>query len=167
MIIVLPLRKPLKLDRFEAGSVEQEAAIEGGRTGEVIGALIIEQIETDLPRDLIDPRIDLVYEHSARAVSNSLTHNNVFMMPVWRTIGNSGWLVRARTLPKTLLVAGIVLLVALVLFLYPAQLKMEANGALQPVNRRDIFVKANGYVDAQGSLVEDRQRIKGLSLIHI
>ena len=122
MIIVLPLRKPLKLDRFEAGSVEQEAAIEGGRTGEVIGALVVEQIETDLPRDLIDPRIDLVYEHSARAVSNSLTHNNVFMMPVWRTIGNSSWLVRARTLPKTLLVTGIVLLVLLVLFFYTAQL---------------------------------------------
>ena len=161
MIIVLPLRKPLKLDRFEAGSVEQEAAIEGGRTGDVIGALVVEQIETDLPRDLIDPRIDLVYEHSARAISNSLTHNNVFMMPVWRTIGNSSWLVRARMLPKTLLVTGIILLVLLVLFFYPAQLKMEANGALQPVNRRDIFVKANGYVDEQGALINDRDQVKG------
>ena len=160
MIIVLPMRKPLKLDRFEAGSVEQEAAIEGGRTGEVIGALIIEQIETDLPRDVIDPRIDLVYEHSSRAVSNALSHNNVFLMPIWRSIGNSAWMVRGRTLPKTLLVAGAVLLVLLILFLYPAKLKMEANGALQPVNRQDIFVKANGYVDAYGSLKNDRESVR-------
>jgi len=168
MIIVLPMRKPLKLDRFEAGSVEQEAAIEGGRTGDVIGAIIIEQIETDLPRDVIDPRIDLVYEHSARAVSNTLVHNNVFMMPVWRTVGNSAWLVRARTLPKTLLAAGIALLVLLVLFLYPADLRMEANGALQPVNRRDVFVKANGYVDENGSLKDDREKVsKGDVLVRL
>ena len=59
------------------------------QTREIIGALIIEQLETDVPREILDPRIDLVYEHAARAMSNTLDHNNLFMMPVWRAVGKS------------------------------------------------------------------------------
>ena len=37
-------------------------------TGKIIGALIIEQIESEIPREILAPRLDLVYEHSARAI---------------------------------------------------------------------------------------------------
>src|SRR5205085_9842761 len=80
---------------------------------EIIGALIIEQLETDVPREVLDPRIDLVYEHAARAMSNTLDHNNLFLMPVWRAVGKSKIVVQGRNLPKTVTISVIVVLVLL------------------------------------------------------
>jgi hypothetical protein len=145
-VIVLPMRKP----------GDPEAAARGGRNAEligevhvereVIGALIVEQIETDLPRDILEPRIDLVYEHSTRALANALDHHNVFLLPFWRAIGKSSVLVKARNLPKTLTVGGIILAALLSLFLVQTDFELKADGQLQPVNRRDIFFDINGTI---------------------
>ncbi len=67
---------------------------------EIVGALIVEQIETDLPREILEPRIDLVYEHSTRALSNALNVDSIFLMPVWRAIGKSTYWSRAATCPR-------------------------------------------------------------------
>ncbi len=158
-VIVLPLRKP--------GDPE-EAVTSGGNADmigevhvdrEIVGALIVEQIETDLPREILEPRIDLVYEHSTRALSNALDVDNIFLMPVWRTIGKAPLLVKGRNLPKTLLAAGAIVAVLLALFLIRTDFNLKADGVLQPVERRDVFFDIDGrIVDVlveSGQLVEE------------
>ena len=146
-IAVLPLHKPKSADQAardaSAGTVEREH----DHLGEVIGALIVEQIESDLPRTLIAPRLDLVYEHSARAIANSMDHSNLFLMPVWRALGRAAWVVQARTLPKTLAVAAAVIIAAAVLTFVPKDFYLIAKGALQPSERRDVFVDHGGTIE--------------------
>ena len=72
------------------------------------GALIVEQIEDAKLREGTLQRVDVVSEHSSGALANAQEHNNLFLMPVWRTIGKASWVVRAKTLPKTLSIAAAV-----------------------------------------------------------
>jgi multidrug efflux pump subunit AcrA (membrane-fusion protein) len=146
-LAVLPLRRPKLEDSGGAETTAGPVDREHDHIGEVIGALIIEQIEVNIPRNILDPRVDLVYEHSTRALANSADHSNLFLMPVWRTLGKAAWVVRARTLPKTLAVAGLLLAVIAILVFVKKDFYLKANGELQPVVKRDVFVKVSGTVE--------------------
>jgi hypothetical protein len=145
-VIVLPLRKAGNVDDTPAAGRNAALIGETHVEREILGALIVEQIETDLPREILEPRIDLVYEHSARALSNALEYNGVFLMPLWRAIGKSTALVKARNLPKTLTVGGIILAALLALFLIRTDFNLKAEGTLQPIKRQDVFVDSSGKV---------------------
>ena len=125
------------LDEVATG-VEQDAPI--------VAAIIFEQIEEIRPRSELAPHIDLVCGHSARALSNAIDHNSVFLMPLWRTIGKSRVLVRARTLPKTLVVSALLIGITLVMFLLPYEFSLKGSGVLQPIDRADVFVNIEGSV---------------------
>jgi multidrug efflux pump subunit AcrA (membrane-fusion protein) len=142
-LAVLPLRKP---QPAEPANPQNLGTDEKAHTGEIVGALIIEQIESDIPREILSPRLDLVYEHSARALSNAIDHNSLFLMPVWRTIGKSRWLVQARTLPKTVTIGSAILLVLLALIVIQWDFDMRAKGTLEPIQKREIFGPMPGVV---------------------
>ena len=78
---ILPLAKPTTLT----------ALIEHRRETrqEFIGALIIEQITDEAFTQGMIRRIEVVRDHSASAMSNSIEHQNLFLMPLWRTLGKS------------------------------------------------------------------------------
>ena len=126
-VIVLPLRKPGRsgrgVGRWSQCRNDRRSAC-GTRD---CRALIVEQIETDLPREILEPRIDLVYEHSTRALSNALDFDSIFLMPLWRAIGKSTLLVKGRNLPKTLLAAGVILAVILALFLIRTDFNLKGG----------------------------------------
>ena len=75
-----------------------------------------------------------------------MEHQNLFLMPVWRALGKTRWVLQARTLPKTLSIAGGVLLVLLVLGIWPARFTLESKGTLEPVVRQDVFAGIDGVV---------------------
>ena len=145
-VIVLPLRKPGDPNEVARSGRNADMIGEVHVEREIIGALIVEQIETDLPREILEPRIDLVYEHSTRALSNALDYHGIFLMPVWRTIGKSTVLVKGRNLPKTLLVGGAILATLLALFLIRTDFNLKADGVLQPIIRRDVFFDVDGTI---------------------
>lgn len=125
---------------------ESETAEDKPKKEPPLGALIIEQIEDSSPREGMMRRVDVVAEHSALALANALDHNNLFMMPVWRTLGNATFVLRARTLPKTLAVLAVLVIVSLCLFLIPYDFDLEGRGVLEPVDRRDVFAGIDGLV---------------------
>jgi multidrug efflux pump subunit AcrA (membrane-fusion protein) len=111
-----------------------------------IGALIVEQIEDNrVPASML-PRVDVVCKHSSQALANSLEHQNLFLMPVWRVIGNSRWIVSARTLPKTLSITAAIIGVILFLCLWPTNFEVETKGTLEPLERRNIYAPSDGDV---------------------
>ncbi|MDA7492612.1 efflux RND transporter periplasmic adaptor subunit [bacterium] len=148
-IAVLPLREPerrLGVDNESgaAGEIDRDNA----HRGEVIGALIVEQIESDIPEDVFRARCDLVYEHGTRAIANSRAHSNLFLMPLWRALGRATWVLRARTLPKTIGVVGLLLAVILGLTFIKKDFNLEAEGTLVPSEKREIFAPIDGEVIA-------------------
>lgn len=145
-LAVIPLREPKQTEAGAPGTGGQVAVEELSHTGRIIGALVIEQIESDIPRDILAPRLDLVYEHSARALSNSISHNSLFLMPLWRTIGKSRWLVEARQLPRTVTIASVVTLLLLAGVIIPGDFDMRAKGTLEPTQRQDVFAPVPGDI---------------------
>ena len=54
----------------------------------------------------ITTQAEVVCQHSSTALANALEHQNLFLMPVWRALGKTRWILEARTLPKTLSIGG-------------------------------------------------------------
>ncbi|HEV2970044.1 MAG TPA: biotin/lipoyl-binding protein [Pirellulales bacterium] len=135
MVAVLPLERP-------RGDKDDE-----NEPPEFLGALVIEQITEDNLTESMRRRIDVVTDHSALALSNAREHNELFLMPVWRAIGKSRWLVQARTLPKTLSIGGAVLVLLVALFVIPMKFQLSGKGTLEPVDKRDVFAEVAGDVD--------------------
>jgi multidrug efflux pump subunit AcrA (membrane-fusion protein) len=146
MIAVLPLERP------------RDQTDDEKKPPEFLGALVIEQITEDLMSESMRRRIDVVADHSALALANAREHNELFLMPVWRAIGKSRWVVQGRTLPKTISIGGAVLVLLLVLFLWPAKFQLSGKGTLEPVEKRDVFATLKGKVDK--IFVQHGQKVK-------
>ncbi len=138
MIAVLPLKRPQLVEK------EKERPDDPDDSPPPIAALIVEQIEDSRISQKMLSRVDVVAQHSSAALANALEHENVFLMPVWRTLGKSRWVVQGRNLPKVVLgaVAAVVLLVAMAVV--PADFRLHAKGTLEPLLRRDVFAGIDG-----------------------
>ncbi len=112
----------------------------------VLGALIVEQIEDSQPREGMLQRVEVVTEHSSSALANALEYHELFLLPVWQALGKAQWVIKARTLPKTIAVACAVALVLMVLMFWPADFNLEGKGTLEPADRRDVFAALDGVV---------------------
>jgi multidrug efflux pump subunit AcrA (membrane-fusion protein) len=154
MIAVLPLERP------------RDQTDDETKPPEFLGALVIEQITEDMVTESMRRRIDVVADHSALALANAREHNELFLMPVWRAIGKSRWVVQGRALPKTIAIGGAVVILLLALFLVPAKFQLTGKGKLEPVNKRDVFATVKGKVDE--ILVQHGQMVKrGQPLLRI
>lgn len=145
-IAVLPIRRP---EKVVEGDVQSKETVqrEDLSSREIIGALIIEQIESQVPPDALRSRCDLVYEHTARALNNSMTHTDLFLMPVWRAIGRATWLFKGSAFPKTMAVLSLITVALLALFFVKIDHDLEAQGSLQPKVQRQVFAHVDGEVE--------------------
>ncbi len=138
-VAILPLQRPAPPEEDDRSKrVEPEGPI---------GALIVEQIEDSRVSGSLVQRAEVVCRHSSTALANALEHQNLFLMPVWRAIGKTRWVLEARTLPKTLSILGAVLAVILFLWLWPARFTVESKGTLEPVIRQEVYAGIDGVVE--------------------
>ncbi|MGH7193469.1 MAG: efflux RND transporter periplasmic adaptor subunit, partial [Candidatus Saccharimonadales bacterium] len=117
-----------------------------------------EQIEDARPREGMVQRVNVVCDHSSLAMANAMQHNNLFLMPLWRSLGKASWVVSARTLPKTLAIVAAVLAALLVLIVLPVDFTFTSEGKLQPVRRREVFAVVEGMIDQ--IVVEHGDKVK-------
>lgn len=145
-VAVLPIRQP---ERKLEGDIlaERNETNEARVRREIIGALIVEQIETQLSRETLEGRVDLVYEHAARALSNSMDHSNILFMPVWRFLDRCLWMFRGSALPRTLSILGLIGAALVSMFLIPMDFDLQGNGKLKPTVERQVFAHADGEVE--------------------
>lgn len=131
---------------------------------QTLGALIVEQIESSrLPDGLVE-RVDVVVGHSSLALTNSLTHHRLFLMPVWKTLGKASWVVQARTLPKTVAISLAVLAALIALWVVPWEFRMKGKGVLRPVDRKQVFAQLDGDVEKVFKNTNDETEV-GESLV--
>lgn len=159
-IVVLPIRKPQNLIAGDVQS-KQQVQREDRSKNEIIGALIIEQIESQVPTETLKARCDLVYEHTARALNNSISHSDLFLMPVWKFLSRITWLFRGTAFPKTMTVLSLLAVGLIAMFLIKIDFNLKANGALKPVIQRQVFSHENGEIEEvlvdHGDMVEEGQ----------
>jgi multidrug efflux pump subunit AcrA (membrane-fusion protein) len=157
-VAVLPLGRPAPPEEDDPKKRQER--------DEPIGALIVEQIEDSRVAGSLVQRSEVVCRHSSTALANALEHQNLFLMPVWRALGKTRWVLQARTLPKTLAIAGAVLAVVLVLAIWPARFTLESKGTLEPVVRQYVFAGNDGVVEdlycAHGDTVKKDQLLAQL-----
>lgn len=146
-VAVLPLRKP------KTGA---DATLDLA-PAEVMGALIVEQIEDSRPKEGMLQRVDVVTAHSSAALANSLEHHGLFLMPVWKQLGKLTWVVRARTLPKTIAIVAVVVSALAALVLVPADFELHGKGSLEAKTRRGVFAPVQGVVEKV--FVKDGQKV--------
>jgi len=159
MIAILPLGRP----KPDEDAEEQEKDDAEGP----VGALIVEQIEDNRVAPAMAQRIDVVCRHSSVAMANAMEHQSLFLMPLWRLIGKSKFIVQARTLPKTMLVVIGLLAVIVALIVWPADFDLHAKGTLEPVNRKDVYADAEGQVYEFGTARDvDGKLIPGKPIEH-
>ncbi|MDY0171106.1 MAG: HlyD family efflux transporter periplasmic adaptor subunit, partial [Thermoguttaceae bacterium] len=154
-VAVLPLARPAPDEEDDPTQRDDPEA--------PVGAIIVEQIEDSRVLPTLVQRVEVVGRHSAAALANADQYNSLFLMPVWRTLGKARWIVRARTLPKTLAITAAVVLALAMLCLWPAKFEMSSRGTLEPVIRYDVFARADGVIDAvhveHGDVVRERQEL--------
>ena len=94
---VIPLRRPVEETTPEKQREDDP--------GEVIGALIVEQIEDSRPHEGLLSRVEVIGLHGSTALANALEYHHIFLLPLWLALGRASWVLKARTLPKTMAVA--------------------------------------------------------------
>ena len=138
MVAVLPLKK----------AIDEAAPVPGQKqpVPEVVGALVVENIEDNRVDPAMRQRVDVVVQHSSSALSNAEEHNSLFLMPLWRAIGKAKWIIQGRTLPKTIAIASAIAAVILALILVRADFDLKGDGELQPEFRQEVFARVDGLV---------------------
>ncbi|MCC7419101.1 MAG: efflux RND transporter periplasmic adaptor subunit [Planctomycetaceae bacterium] len=124
----------------------------------VVGCLMVDGPVEGAPSARGRDAIALLADHAAAALANSLTYRRIFLLPLWRFLGN-GW---ERLRGRTMLVAGVVAaaLIAMVaaMLLVPWDYRISADGRLMPVEQRQVFAPWDGEVIETS--VRDGQRVK-------
>jgi hypothetical protein len=56
------------------------------------------------------------------------------------------WIIRGRTLPKTILISIAVVALIVTLVVMPWNFEIQADGKLEPVNQSDVFARVGGKI---------------------
>ena len=145
MVQVVPLFEPDPL--FDLAE-DARGPRDVDRPRRVVGGLVVEQVAESRVKEGLPERLELVKDHVATALANSMRHERLFGMKLWRFLGRSlSWLEGRNRLKAGLVVAALVA-VGLVLALVPWDYRVEATGQMMPAGQVGIFAPNDGKVIA-------------------
>ncbi len=142
MIAVIPL-----LDVKPSASDDDpfEQAQPSG-TEKPVGAMIIEQLNEASASPLLKDRIEIVATHAQTALANSIDHQSIFLMPLWKAIGKTAQQFRGSRLIRTASILGVLAAVIGFLSLFPYPFSLGARGSLVPESRHEIYAQLDGIL---------------------
>ena len=113
-----------------------------------LGALIIEYFDAEVAQDQISEQCKLIVDHSQIAANNAQIHSEIFLMPLWKRLGNVQKLLFRDHYAKTMTALAALAIFGLLLIFYPAELKMKVEGVIHPEERRHVNTLVEGHVKA-------------------
>lgn len=141
MLIIVPLQEtPPLVNRRE----DQEAGETADRR--TFGCLIAEQVSESEPRPRLVEHAELLAEHIAAALFNARQHQRIPMLRVWRGLGRTLEWFHGRALAKTLLILVVLVGAGTALAVVPWDYRVNGEGQLMPVVRREVFAPWDGSV---------------------
>lgn len=145
LVMIIPLTESNELIRPEFEDKEQERRRSKAEP-RVMGALVVEEINDSRVPPMLREKIDLAADHVAASLQQAITLDRIFMRRTLLAIGRTGEWFHGRKLAKTLAVLGVIVAIALSLWLIPWPYKVVAEGQLMPVGQRNVFAPWNGEV---------------------
>ena len=140
-VMLLPLCQPavpLRPDQTTAPANDSRSRVRG--------VLIVEQFAGSLPDPELRPRAELVAEHLGPVLAHALANGRIFLRSLWLSLGESlAWLF-GRRLWATLAVITALIGGGIALAVIPWTYRVEAQGKLMPVLRRQVFAPSDGSV---------------------
>jgi multidrug resistance efflux pump len=79
-------------------------------------------------------------------LTNSLTHNSVFLMPLWRALGAAPGVQQARRIPKWTFAVAAIAIIAIAMCIVPYDFSLGANGQLVPESRSEVYAPLDGVL---------------------
>ena len=111
-----------------------------------LGAIVIEYFDQDVPQPQVEDDCNMIVKQSSLALENARRHGEIFLLPIWKRLGWLQKLLFGDHLAKTITgMMALAILIGMLLF-YPAELRMKADGVMQPTDRRTIFAQTDGIV---------------------
>lgn len=111
-----------------------------------IGAIVIEQLKDSIVTPSLENRANMVALHAQSAIANAREHRQIFLLPLWKTLGKAAGLFQGTRLLKTLLVLTVVAAVVMTLAMFPYSFGLGAKGSLIPEQRHHVFAKTEGTI---------------------
>lgn len=140
--ILLPLHAPDHEDNddgFELANIDPF-----NTHGEVVGVIVLEYFSGTVPHS-IDPATRLVASEATLSLRNSLEHQQVFGLTLWKSVGA---LIQASRLPWVLTASILMTLLLVASMIIQVEHHVIATGHLEPSARREVFSTVDGVVKA-------------------
>ena len=137
MLAVIPLKEQIEEVANEQGPKKQPA---------IIGALIVEQLKDSCVESSLRNRVELLAGHSEAALSNAIEHNSLFLMPLWKSLGQLTKPFVGSKLPRTIIGLGLVLAVIAFFALFPYPFSLSSNGQLVPQIQNEVYAQVGGIL---------------------
>ena len=135
---------PLQVVNRDTGDQDDDTSPVGTA---ITGAVVVEQFTESIAKEALQSRTMTLVEEASVALRNSTDHENIFLLPLWRSIGDLGRFFRGSLLLKTLASVGGVIAASLILVFFPAELKVSSEGRLMPEVRRKVYAQATGRIE--------------------
>jgi len=144
MVYVVPLFAPEPLIPVKEEKEKRLSKSEVKKKS--FGALVIEQMSESRAKPGLTERTTLVADHTSAALHNAVTHQSLFLLPLWQMIGRNVERLRGRTLVKVIAGAVALAVITVALVLVPWEYRVEAKGRLMPSIQHDVFAAWDGEV---------------------
>jgi hypothetical protein len=136
-IVILPV-----FERTTSSSDEERPT----NSSRVIAGLVLESIR-DVALCVGDRQtLAFVKLHVADAIRNAAEHRNIFMYPIWKSVGKLVARITQRNRLHTLFALSCISLLVLVSFLAKGDVTVRAPGQLVPKVRSSVFAEVDGKV---------------------
>lgn len=112
-----------------------------------IGALIVERLNDSESTEDFRKRVAAVSSHSEIAITNSLEHHSIFLMPLWKALGKMTSAFSGGRLFRTLATLSVVGFAIAFLCLFPWDFSLSATGSLMPQQKHEIYAQSAGVVE--------------------
>lgn len=136
-IVILPV-----FDRVTSSNDGERSA----GSSRVVAGIVLESIR-DAAFGVGDRQtLALVNLHVADAIRNAAEHRNIFMYPIWKSVGMLVANIAQRNRFHTLLACSCISLLVLTSFLAKGDVTVRAHGQLVPKLRSSVFAEVDGKV---------------------
>lgn len=114
---------------------------------ECVAVLILEGMKSPLHRSRIERRWARIETPVSSAIGNARKFDSLFLMPLWRTLGQFADLYRGHTQRKAILITTAIVLTLTALFAIPAEFKLRGDGTINPQSQQHVFAETKGKVE--------------------